>query len=285
MDKEAMFNKVMDYAAETMTPVPPQTISKSLLSELTGVELTDRASVYDQEAELAKKAKPYMNMFGFDTFYDLFCFADDQDRIAKGGTKDLNKLSLTRRTVTRNGKTQTLNFYEGNDNKSKATDKLKSPSEPQVEAEQISANQLNVGFTGEVFGKPDAELINQVNRRPSSWELMGVARESCYDYLIYSGNRTYAIAGLLRSKGNLGIRFVSYDPQVLTDAVYVRVVLDVFKLAKDNGLGVDIKPFDKDLEDKLEPFMTNLTVKLTNGHYKLLAKQLPKVFGDAYVSF
>ena len=117
MNDNQEYQALVDNLLSSVPEIKPveATVSKSFLEGMLGKKL-NYGYVISENEKLSKDYSHIVKAYGFNSFYDLYCYADScdslNDYLIKGGQKDLSKLKPVKRRVMRNGKMMTTTIYE-----------------------------------------------------------------------------------------------------------------------------------------------------------------------------
>lgn len=273
---EEAFNKVVDDLVEQESS---KDLSVDTLGYIVGHKLDDDY-VLSNEEQLAKSFSSMVNLYGFDSFYDMYLYAKSEDEEVQKSTsknKDTSKLQLVQRTVMRRGKPTTLSFYE-DPNKAKNQNLDKDKEEKPQEAE--SDPTLYRFLAGKSFGKPSTANIAKA-KTPANWETPHEYKNNLYDYTFYVRNGVIVgVNGVTKFKDMLEPTYISARTTDDYREVYYHTIMDILNEAYKSGLGFSIMPTTEDEIIIAEIIMSFFDIKFSKGTYTAKAKDLIKKFGE-----
>lgn len=159
--------------------------------------LTNRTFTYEEVAKtnniLTEKYYYIVKSYGFNDFYDLFLYVNNEDNfVSKGGDKDKSKLNKVKRKVIRNGKEIEMTIYEDpnadnqqqdkkpkdNEQQPKTTSAIGSKSTGTEEGQKVNPKRIvnTISKLGSRADHIDTSLVN-ISREFTSTdgELIGTA--------------------------------------------------------------------------------------------------------------
>ena len=250
-------------------------ISKSLLKQLVKKEL-DYTEIISNNKELSQEYNYLVKSYGFNSFLDLYTYADscDSEYILKGGQKDLSKLKRVTRTVMRNGKPMKTTIYEDSGGGDDDKNPMDSGGDNKEVQQPRHANDLQLSLLGmeeeNIPPKQVAQLANQAKH------LQGAFNTDCNVYAVLTGDTgdISGIAGFRIEKGYLRLVFTQQDS--LTSGVTLRAFHILTIQAWKKGLGAILNSTEN--ETALALFK-EYGFKKQGDVYKVSASGLKKLLG------
>lgn len=256
-------------------------IDVTSLGYIVGTKLDD-AYVSKNLDVLNINFKGLAGIYGFDSFYDLYLFAEAHDSVAKSTSKnkDTSKLQLVQRTVMRRGKPTTLSFYQDPDKGNKPKSDDSGPGSKQ-EAEEPD-DTLYFYWASDKFGYPTVANIAWAEP-PASWYQVPKHKYSStlYDYGYYVQGTTIAgVFGLSKQGEILDLAYISADTEEHYRGILYRALQNGVKAAYENKLGFSFSPVTTDESIISENVLGFYGMKLRAGTYKQTYKQLVANLGE-----
>lgn len=274
---QSVINNLMkSIPAEFITNEQP--VSKSFLKATTNEEL-DYTKVIAENNELSEKYNYLVKAYGFNSFYDLYLYADSCDsfyeQLEKGGQKDLSKLKRVTRTVMRNGKPMKTTIYEdsnGEENGKNPLDKGQAkPDAPQPR----KAKDLSMSFIGDDETGTNPKQVSQLAKEAK--KLDGTFISDCSSFMILQGEAgdLGGVAGF-RKEGNY-LYLVFYQADQYTSGVAYRAFYQLLLRAWKSGLGAKI---DYTEDSTAQEIFKEYGLSRTGDCYKISASNLKKALGN-----
>ena len=275
---EEKFNNIVEDVIEESVD-KDQNFNVTSLGYIVGHELDDDY-VLSNEEQLSKSFSSMTNLYGFDSFYDMYLFAKSNSEEVQKSTskrKDTSKLQLVQRTVMRRGKPTTLSFYEDN-NKDKSPDN--KPEEKNSTDEEESDPTLYRFLAGKEFGKPATANVAKA-QAPSDWITTGKYKSNLYDYTFYVRNNVIVgVNGIAKYKDSIEPVYVSAKSTDDYREVYYHTIMDLLNEAYKSKLGFSLVPVTPDEVTIADIVMSFFDIKLSKGVYTVTTKDLTKKFGE-----
>lgn len=211
-------------------------VSKNFLERYVGTKL-DYNKVISENETLTKSYDFIVKSYGFNSFYDLFIYADNCDnleQLMKGGKKDLSKLKPVTRTVMRNGKPMKTTIYEDTSSESSEENPLDSKETQSEKPQPRHARDLRMTILSTEEGV-DPKTLRQLAKYSKG--LSGSFDTDCSSYMILQddSNGIGGIAGFKQEGKYLKLAFLQQDD--LTSGVGIQAFYQLLKLAWKKGLG------------------------------------------------
>lgn len=244
---QALVDNLLSSVAE-FKPVEA-TVSKSFLEGMLGKKL-NYGYVISENEKLSKDYSHIVKAYGFNSFYDLYCYADScdslNDYLIKGGQKDLSKLKPVKRQVMRNGKMMTTTIYEdssGEDDDNK--NPLDKDTQTEENVEPRNARDLSKTIIGDDHNGIDPKQIAKLKTEAGS--LNGTFSTDCSSYLVLQGEtgELGGVAGYRKEGSYLYLAF--YQSDDLTSGVAYVAFTQLLLRARKLGLGAKIDATDDPL--------------------------------------
>lgn len=212
-------DKALNHIKETNRNVRPD-ISLSLLNKTLGLELKEQDfdKVAKDNSYLSKKYQPLVNLYGFDTFLDLFTYSISQPNgeIHKSLNRYNKPIEVALGVPSKVSKGNIKSPLPGDSDAPSDKDKQPKDDEP----------LLTFNTLGETFGKVSPESAGIISSIPKSFTINGTLSNSCDDYLFHNLNGiTQAVAGLKVGK-RIELEFVAYReaPSFNKHTLYTSIV-------------------------------------------------------------
>lgn len=211
-------------------------VSKNFLERYVGGAL-DYSKVISENETLTKSYDFLVKSYGFNTFFDLYLYADNCDsleQLMKGGKKDLSKLKPVTRTVMRNGKPMKTTIYEDTSSESSEDNPMDSKTKQPETPQPRHARDLRMSILGTEDGV-DPKTLRQLAKY--SKNLSGSFDTDCSSYMILQdeSNGIGGLAGFKQEGKYLRLAFIQQDD--LTSGVGIQAFYQLLKLAWKKGLG------------------------------------------------
>lgn len=278
MDDNQEFQTVVDKLANSLEQQLEARVSKSFLEGLLNRELNYNV-VTTENKELTNEYAYVVKAYGFDSFYDLYLYADSCDSIndylVKGGQKDFSKLKPVKRRVMRNGKMMTTTIYED----SSADSGEKNPLDKNTQQEEAitprKARDLSKVTIGDEENGIDPKKVRHLSKEAD--KLNGTFSTNCSAYLTLRGE-TGDLAGVAgyRKEGNyLYLSF--YQSDNFTSGVAYVAFTQLLLRAHKLGLGAKLDAIEDPLA--LELFK-EYGLKKAGNCYVISKSALYKALGN-----
>lgn len=227
---------------DTEQVVKEPTISKSFLERIIGKSL-DYPKVISENTQLTQEYNYIVKSYGFETFYDLYLFADTTDNselVAKGGQKDLQKLKPVTRTVIRNGKPMKTTIYEDTGSK----EDNKNPLDKTAGSDQPEQPRDIGELTSSILDMTHANPKELARLAKQAEKLQGTFNTDCSSYVAFT-TETGELGAIIGFKveGNY-LRLVFTQADKLTNGVSLKAFFTLTVTAWKQGLGAIVSVTD-----------------------------------------
>lgn len=254
-------------------------VTKGFIEATVGEEL-DYSKVIAENKELTANHKALVRAYGFETFYDLYLYADSCDSInhqlQKGGNKQFSKLKRVTRTVVRNGKPMKTTIYtdgKGEDSDKNPLDKGTTPNSSGKQPRH--AKDMAMVFIGNDDTGANPKQVAQLAKEAEA--LGGQFDTDCNSYMILQGELgdLGGCAGFKKEGNYLHLAFFQADD--VTTGVAFRAFYQLLLRAWRAGLGAMVDDFEDETAREL---FKEYGLTKSGNRYKISATKLKRALGD-----
>lgn len=255
-------------------------VTTSFLQDLLGVQSINE--VISDNEELTKNNKGIINMYGFESMYDLYMYAMSCDRKEESLTKkkDYSKLVPVKRKVTRNGREMEVTIWEspgGDEDKDseggEEGSKGSGSSDPQRKKHAKDFIARILGDEDKIDPKDIAEIKREAESMPNGDKEF---EDGLDYYLVVRGdkNEVQGIVGYSESDKFIKMEFYRSTGEV--PGVATRGFFELLVLASKKGKGVEV-----DDQESARPVFEAYDLEKKEGSvWSIEPKKLKDLLGD-----
>lgn len=274
-----LMEKLTQIATENVdtavTGLQEAEITTGFVKALTKVKGLD--DVIERNEQLSKAHIGLLNMYGFNSMYDMYLYAMSCDILPMELTKrkDYSKLVPVKRKVMRNGKETEITVYEDPNKGGSESNEGNSAGRGTQNAGVSHARELK----GKVHGGPEKTDPKKVAKLKQSAKGMSGGqsfKESSTYYLELSGpdGEIAGIIGYSEEGDYLVMDFYKTNGQV--PGIAARGFSELIKLAVQNQKGVKVAD-----QPQARPVFVQFGLEQDEGHWSISSDDLQKVFGES----
>lgn len=233
--------------------------------------------VIKRDEQLTKNFRGFIDMYGFETMYDMYIYAMScdpvQEEIKKRQPKDYSRLVPVKRKVMRNGKEYEVTIWENpdKDNENNEQNSEENSNEQNVNRRFRRARELDMNILDddEVKNpKKVAEIKAEAKKMPRG----GPFKDTSDNYIIFrDGETIYGIVGYSDINGYLTMDFYLSNGDV--SGVASRGFFEIMKKANELGKGVKME----DIPEARAIFMQSGLEQQKDGSWVIEADTLKEL--------
>lgn len=216
-------------------------ISTDFIKAITKVKGLD--DVIRRNEQLTKSFRGFIDMYGFETMYDMYVYAMScdtiQEEVKKGQSKDYSRLIPVKRKIVRNGKEYEVTIWESPDkgNENKEQEREENSNNKQTTNRRIRrARELDLSILEDDEVK-NPKKVAELKVEAKKMRRGGPFKDTSDNYIIFKdGKDICGIVGYSDIDGYLTMDFYLSNKEV--SGVAARGFFEILKKANELGKGV-----------------------------------------------